>query len=90
MVDGKMDDPDQEQDRDEKDHAIVEHGPSIGEYRRESIPEYIVDSNGARFDFNRIAIEGYGGLEPSQLEENECLISPGLIYRRSKNDQTSK
>jgi hypothetical protein len=90
MVDGKTDDPDQGRDRDEDDNAIVEQGPSIGEYRREPIPEYIVDSNGVRFDFDRIAIEGYGGLEPSQLEQNECLLSPGLIYRRSKNNQTSK
>ncbi|GAB1715722.1 MAG: hypothetical protein NTAFB05_07640 [Nitrobacter sp.] len=69
---------------DTEDNTIVEKGPSIGEYRRESIPEYIVDSNGVRFDFNRIALEGDGGLEPSQLDQNECLIAPGLIYRRSK------
>jgi hypothetical protein len=72
-----------------EDKTIVEQGPSIGEYRRESIPEYIVDSNGNRFEFNRIALEGDGGLEPSQLEKNECLISPGLIYRKSRGDQTS-
>ena len=28
---------------DEEDKTIVEQGPSIGEYRRESIPEYIVE-----------------------------------------------
>jgi hypothetical protein len=67
---------------DEDNKRIVEHGPSIGEYRRESIPEYIVDANGDRFEFNRIALEGYGGLEPSQLARNECLMSPGLIYRK--------
>ncbi|MDR6302389.1 hypothetical protein GGQ85_000060 [Nitrobacter vulgaris] len=67
---------------DEEDKTIVEQGPSIGEYRRESIPEYIVDSSGARFEFDRIALEGAGGLEPSQLARNECLIAPGLIYRK--------
>jgi hypothetical protein len=71
---------------DTEDNAIVEQGPSIGEYRRESIPEYIVDSNGVRFDFDRIALEGDGGLEGAQLDQNECLISPGLIYRRSKTN----
>jgi hypothetical protein len=86
MVDDNADAPEPEQNDDENDNAIVEQGPSIGEYRREPIPEYIVDSNGVRFDFDRIAIEGYGGLEPSQLDKNECLISPGLIYRRSKNN----
>jgi len=67
---------------DEEDKTIVEQGPSIGEYRRESIPEYIVDSSGVRFEFDRIALEGDGGLEPSQLARNECLIAPGLIYRK--------
>ena len=71
---------------DTEDKTIVEQGPSIGEYRRESIPEYIVDLNGVRFDFDRIALEGNGGLEAAQLDQNECLISPGLIYRRSKNN----
>lgn len=76
---------DDEKTDDTEDRTIVEQGPSIGEYRRESIPEYIVDSNGDRFEFNRIALEGDGGLEPSQLEQNECLISPGLIYRKSQS-----
>ncbi len=67
---------------DEEDKTIVEQGPSIGEYRRESIPEYIVNSSGVRFEFDRIALEGDGGLEPSQLARNECLIAPGLIYRK--------
>jgi hypothetical protein len=67
---------------DEEDNKIVEHGPSVGEYRRESIPEYIIDAKGVRFEFDRIALEGDGGLEPSQLARNECLISPGLIYRK--------
>jgi hypothetical protein len=73
-------------DTEDEDKTIVEHGPSIGEYRRESIPEYIVDANGVRFEFNRIALEDANGLEPSQLERNECLISPGLIYRKSRDD----
>lgn len=76
---------DDEKTDDTEDRTIVEQGPSIGEYRRESIPEYIVDSNGDRFEFNRIALEGDGGLEPSQLDQNECLISPGLIYRKSQS-----
>ncbi|OJU30628.1 MAG: hypothetical protein BGN91_14900 [Nitrobacter sp. 62-13] len=81
---------DDEKTADTEDKTIVEQGPSIGEYRRESIPEYIVDSNGDRFEFDRIALEGGdGGLEPSQLEKNECLISPGLIYRKSGGGQAS-
>jgi hypothetical protein len=86
MVDGNTNAPDPEPNEDENDNTIVEHGPSIGEYRREAIPEYIVDANGARFEFNRIALEDANGLEPSQLARNECLISPGLIYRRSRDD----
>jgi hypothetical protein len=86
MVDGNTNAPDPEPNEDENDNTIVEHGPSIGEYRREAIPEYIVDANGVRFNFNRIALEDANGLEPSQLERNECLISPGLIYRISPED----
>lgn len=80
------DDTEDQMSDDAEDKTIVERGPSVGEYRRESIPEYIVSSKGVRFEFDRIALEGENGLEPAQLEENECIISPGLIYRKSRGD----
>lgn len=61
---------------------IVEQGPSIGEYRGRTIPAYIVDANGVRSDYDRIAIERDGSVELSQLARNECVVAPGLIYRR--------
>lgn len=59
----------------------LKHGPSIGEYRGKSIPAYIIQEDGTRSDYHRIAIETDGGVELSQLARNECVISPGLIYR---------
>lgn len=60
---------------------IIEEGPSIGEHHGKPIPSYIVDRNGTRLDFDRLAIEVDGGVELSQLANNECVIAPGLIYR---------
>jgi hypothetical protein len=66
---------------------IVEHGPPCGEYKGKPIPSYIVDQNGARLEFDRIAIETDGGVELSQLANNECVIAPGLIYRHGAKDR---
>lgn len=60
---------------------LVEHGPSIGIHRGKKIPSYIVDQNGTRLEFDRVAVETDGGVELSQLANNEVVIAPGLIYR---------
>lgn len=60
----------------------IEQGPSIGEYKGKPIPAYIVESDGTRSDYHRIAIEKDGGVELSQMRRDECVIAPGLIYRR--------
>ena len=62
---------------------VIEKGPSVGEYRGKSIPAFIVDDTGQRSDYVGIAIEKDGGVELSQLARDECIIAPGLIYRRS-------
>lgn len=59
-----------------------EKGPSIGTYRERDIPSYIVYEDG-RYEYDRIAVETDGGVELAQLAPNECVIAPGLIYRRS-------
>lgn len=64
-------------------HAVVRHGPSVGEYMGRDIPGFIVSGDGERSDFNRIAKVKDGGVELSQLAPDECVIAPGLIYRRS-------
>lgn len=62
---------------------IIEHGPSVGEYRGRSIPAYIVDAGGVRSDYVGVAVETDGAVELAQLKADECVIAPGLIYKRS-------
>jgi hypothetical protein len=60
---------------------VTETGPSVGTYRDRDIPAYIVSDRG-RYTYDRIAVETDGGVELSQLSRDECVIAPGLIYRR--------
>lgn len=60
---------------------IVDRGPSIGEYRGLKIPSYINDGTG-QWVYDRIAVETDDGVALSQLAANECVIYPGLIYRK--------
>jgi hypothetical protein len=60
---------------------IIEHGPSVGEHHGKEIPAYILDDDGTRYDYNRVAVETDGGVELSQLSREEVVIAPGLIYR---------
>jgi hypothetical protein len=62
---------------------IIEHGPSVGEYRGRSIPAYIVDAAGVRSEYVGVAIETNGAVELAQLKPDECVIAPGLIYKRT-------
>jgi hypothetical protein len=62
---------------------IIEHGPSVGEYRGRSIPAYIVQDDGSRSEYVGIAVETDGGVELAQLAPDECVIAPGLIYKRA-------
>lgn len=61
---------------------VTEKGPSIGSYMDREIPAYIV-SNGTMYEFDRITRENDGICDLSQLARNECVIAPGLIYRKS-------
>jgi hypothetical protein len=62
---------------------IARFGPSVALYKSQSVPAYVEDDTGARFNFNRFAEEKDGGVELSQLAADECVIAPGLIYKRS-------
>jgi len=62
---------------------IIEHGPSVGEYRGRSIPAYIVQEDGTKSEYVGIAVETDGAVELSQLARGECVIAPGLIYKRT-------
>ena len=61
---------------------VTEQGPSIGKHLGADIPSFIVTDHG-RYDYARIAVEAPGGgVELSQLADNECIIAPGLLYKR--------
>lgn len=64
---------------------VIEKGPSIGKWHGYSIPDYIVTDTDGRYEFNRTGIiDEEGGFEMSQLGADECVIAPGLIYRRDR------
>jgi hypothetical protein len=61
---------------------VIEHGPSIGDHKGREIPEYIVESRGLRYDFNRVAVlDADGGFDLGHLARDEAIIAPGLVYR---------
>lgn len=73
---------DDKRDR-EQGEMVIEHGPSCGTYKQRSIPAYIVTDNAVRWEFDRIAYaDKSGGIELRQLRPDECVIAPGLVYRR--------
>jgi hypothetical protein len=58
----------------------VSLGPPIGRYLGYPIPAFITQ-NGTRLTFVRIAMAENGGAIPlDQLNDQEALIAPGLIY----------
>lgn len=64
---------------------LTEQGPSIGTHNGRTVPEYIVDQDGQRYDYNRVAVlDPDGGFTLSKLRGNEVVIAPGLIYRAVK------
>jgi hypothetical protein len=47
--------------------------------------EKSIDRDGKVYDFDREALQDKkGGIELSQLRDDEIIIAPGLIYRKSK------
>jgi hypothetical protein len=59
---------------------IKSRGSIIGYYRNRPIYD-LIDEN---YLFSRIAYEDNGGHVPlEQLSEDEVVISPGLIYKKS-------
>jgi len=61
----------------------VREGPTIGYYQGRTIPEFLDYGKGDRWWFSRIAVmEPDGTVALNQLPDDECLVSPGLVYRR--------
>lgn len=64
--------------------TVVEHGASIGMWMGKSIPAYIVTSDGRRYEYVRKGtLDADGGFEMSQLRADECVLSPGIVYRET-------
>ncbi len=49
-----------------------------------SVCKWMLNSNGDRFDFDRVAHVVNGRVDLDQLRDDEFVVAPGLIYRRSK------
>jgi hypothetical protein len=65
------------------EHQIIKKGPVIGQYENRSIYEYLVYSDGRVIEFAHVArAERDGQFRLSILADDECLVSPGLVYRR--------
>lgn len=65
---------------------VAENGPPLEQkHKGRDIPAWIVRGDGERFAFDRIARADRDGTTPlSQLRPDECVIAPGLIYRRTR------
>lgn len=56
------------------------YGPRIGTYLGKPI-YHSLEYNGHRYEYNRIASCNDDGCPLQQLENDEVLFKPGLIYR---------
>lgn len=64
-------------------HQIIKKGPVIGQYENRPIYEYLVYSDGRVIEFAHVArAERDGQFRLSKLADDECLVSPGLVYRQ--------
>lgn len=59
-------------------NSVLEKGPPVGRYRDYNIPAWIKTEDGIS-DYVRVT-----GVvvELSELADDECVIAPGLVYKR--------
>ncbi|MCY9821614.1 hypothetical protein [Aeromonas media] len=63
---------------------IIEMGPKTIVIRGVEVPEWIVSAEGNRWKFERQAdLDEEGGVCLANLESNQCVVSPGVIYTRT-------
>jgi hypothetical protein len=65
---------------------IVEQGPSIDTHLGATVPAFLIDAVGARWDFNR---KTGSTVYISALKPTECVIAPGLIYTRTSLEEAA-
>ncbi|WP_374556685.1 hypothetical protein [Aquitalea pelogenes] len=64
---------------------LIDRGPVIGQFMGQDIPASLSYSDGSKYEFVRAGvIEADGGFEMEQLDDEEFVITPGLIYRRTR------
>lgn len=61
-----------------EDRTVIEFGPSIGTFQGKDVPAFIVTGTGEWLEF---VGTGDSPFDLSQLQSDECIIAPGLIYR---------
>lgn len=57
-------------------------GPTVGTHLGKPIYQSI-ESDGIRYNFNRMAICDSDGCPLQQLSANELMLNPGLIYSKA-------
>lgn len=62
-----------------KDGGKLVLGPSGGTYRERPIPDWI-EEGGQRWEFDRTILDAES-LDLRELDDDEVVISPGLIYK---------
>lgn len=60
----------------------LEFGPVMANYRGSAIHAWFVDSNGNRYEFDRV----YTGADKDPIGPDETLVTPGLVYKLKKAD----
>lgn len=64
---------------------MIERGPPIGAHLGQPIPSYIVQKDGTHYDYARtVKTDSDGTFWLVDLAPDECVIAPGLIYRKRR------
>jgi len=64
-------------------HSKLVHGQVIGKFLDRPIYEWVLDPYGARYEFVRALTELASGYDVDiSITANECIIMPGLLYRK--------
>lgn len=67
---------------------IVERGRTIGRFNDSDIPEYIVTSDGLRWEFDSVVANQVGKnffeTCKDKLTSNFCFIYPGIVFERAQ------
>jgi len=62
----------------------VRKGPVVGHYQGRPIHEYL-DFGTTQWCFSHVAIMDRDGMiDMDQLADDECVVSPGLVYRKKE------